>query len=110
MLHLLSSCQVIEVAKTDTTLANNELPPPLQKLRCKVAFHALRFAAPIRALADGLVRQLRSRGPYVALHLRYEKDVLAFSGCTHGLAPAEADELTAVRWALLKSRSALALL
>ncbi|GAQ88618.1 O-fucosyltransferase family protein [Klebsormidium nitens] len=91
--------KVIEVAKTDTTLANNELPPSVQKLRCKVAFHALRFAAPMRTLADGLVQKLRARGPFVALHLRYEKDVLAFSGCTHGLAPAEADALTAVRLA-----------
>ena len=85
------------MAKTDTTLANGGLPAPLQKLRCKAAFHALRFSPPLRTLAERLVFALRARGPFVALHLRYEEDVLAFSGCTHGLSQAAADQLTAVR-------------
>ena len=44
-----------------------------------------------------LVERMRSYGHYIALHLRYEKDMLAFSGCTYGLSPAEADELTSIR-------------
>lgn len=44
-----------------------------------------------------LVERMRSYGRYIALHLRYEKDMLAFSGCTYGLSPAEADELTSIR-------------
>lgn len=89
--------RVIRAAKSDSRLANNNLPPDIQKLRCRVHYDALRFAPPIEAMGQLLVRRMRSYGPYIALHLRYEKDMLAFSGCTHGLTAADADELTAIR-------------
>uniref|UniRef100_M8D929 O-fucosyltransferase family protein n=1 Tax=Aegilops tauschii TaxID=37682 RepID=M8D929_AEGTA len=74
--------QVIRAAKSDSRLANNFLPPDIQKLRCRTFFQALRFAPPIEALGNLLVERMKSFGPYIALHLRYEKDMLAFSGCT----------------------------
>ncbi|VVB17870.1 unnamed protein product [Arabis nemorensis] len=68
----------------DSRLAKN-LPLDLQKLRCKVAFHALRFAAPIENLGNRLARRMWIEGPYIALHLRLEKDVWVRTGCLTGL-------------------------
>ncbi|GFZ02765.1 O-fucosyltransferase family protein [Actinidia rufa] len=54
---------------------SKDLPSDLQKLRCKVAFHGLKFATPILELGNRLTERMRSKGPYLALHLRMEKDV-----------------------------------
>ncbi|KAK1288242.1 Uncharacterized protein QJS10_CPB19g01381 [Acorus calamus] len=95
--HLWDDYQVIRAAKSDSRLANNNLPPDIQKLRCRAFYEALRFAPRIEALGKLLVQRMRSYGPFVALHLRYEKDMLAFSGCTYGLSPDEIEELTMIR-------------
>ncbi|CAM6127970.1 unnamed protein product [Calypogeia fissa] len=89
--------KVIRALKSDARLANNNLPADVQKLRCRVHYEALRFAPSIEALGKLLVDRLKSRGHYIALHLRYEKDMLAFSGCTYGLTDEEAKELTVIR-------------
>jgi hypothetical protein len=68
----------------DTRLSK-DLPSDLQKLRCKVAFHALIFAAPIRALGNRIAKRMWEEGPYIALHLRLEKDVWVRTGCLPGL-------------------------
>ncbi|CAN6578542.1 unnamed protein product [Malus baccata var. baccata] len=80
----------------DSKLSKN-LPPDLQKLRCKVAFHALRFAAPIRELGNRLTKRMWIEGPYIALHLRLEKDVWVRTGCLTGLGPEYDDVITKVR-------------
>nr|KYP40906.1 DUF246 domain-containing protein At1g04910 family [Cajanus cajan] len=71
---------------------SKDLPPDLQKLRCKVAFHALRFAKPVQELGNNIAERMKSKGPYLALHLRMEKDVWVRTGCLPGLS-AEYDEI-----------------
>ncbi|MCO5576105.1 hypothetical protein L7F22_029912 [Adiantum nelumboides] len=89
--------KIIHAAKSDSRLANNDLPSYIQKLRCRVHYDALRFAPPIEALGKKLLDRMRSNGPFIALHLRYEKDMLAFSGCSHGLSNTEIEDLTRIR-------------
>ncbi|CAD6241575.1 unnamed protein product [Miscanthus lutarioriparius] len=53
-----------------------------QKLRCRVAFHALRLRPQIQALGSQIVGRLRASGrPYVAYHPGLLRDTLAFHGC-----------------------------
>ncbi len=51
----------------------------------QVAFHALKFTAPIQELGDKLAAQMWSQGSYLAVHLRLEKDVWVRTGCLPGL-------------------------
>ncbi|XP_076915601.1 O-fucosyltransferase 37-like [Bidens hawaiensis] len=70
----------------DSKLSKN-LSPDLQKLKCKVAFHALKFAKPVRELGNRIARRMWIEGPYVAIHLGLEKDLWVRSGCPTGLGP-----------------------
>ncbi|KVI04110.1 GDP-fucose protein O-fucosyltransferase [Cynara cardunculus var. scolymus] len=61
------------------------LPPKLveyQRLRCRVAFHALHFRSEILALAHQMLKRLRASGqPYLAYHPGLVRDTLAYQGC-----------------------------
>jgi GDP-fucose protein O-fucosyltransferase len=62
--------QVVQLTKYDYRLSNN-LEPDLQKLRCRVNYHALKFTDPIRQMGNMLVQRMRSKSNhFIALHLR----------------------------------------
>lgn len=66
-------------------------------LTLQVAFHALRFASPIQELGDRFARRMWIEGPYIALHLRLEKDVWVRTGCLTGLGPEFDDMIRKLR-------------
>ncbi|EAZ27289.1 hypothetical protein OsJ_11228 [Oryza sativa Japonica Group] len=99
ILPLVRKHKVVRFSRTDSRLANNGLPLKLQKLRCRVNYNALQFAPSIEALGKKMISALRKTGSFIVLHLRYEMDMLAFSGCTHGCSDEETAELTRMRYA-----------
>ncbi|XWS51271.1 hypothetical protein CRYUN_Cryun12cG0162300 [Craigia yunnanensis] len=99
ILPLIQKYKVVHLNRTDTRLANNGQPLDIQKLRCRVNFSALRFTSQIEELGKRVSKLLRQNGPFIVLHLRYEMDMLAFSGCTQGCSNEEVEELTRMRYA-----------
>lgn len=97
ILPLVKRYKIVHLNRTDARLANNGQPPEIQKLRCRVNFSSLRFTPQIEELGRRVIRLLRQNGPFLVLHLRYEMDMLAFSGCTQGCNNEEVDELTRMR-------------
>ncbi|KAL9173653.1 hypothetical protein ABFS82_02G002000 [Erythranthe guttata] len=99
--------QAVQLTKFDYRLSNR-LNVDLQKLRCRVNYHALRFTDPILDMGMKLVQRMRMKSKhYVALHLRFEPDMLAFSGCYYGGGEKEMKELGAIRkrWKTLHTKN-----
>ncbi|KAH7426267.1 hypothetical protein KP509_11G093000 [Ceratopteris richardii] len=53
-----------------------------QRLRCRVAFEALRFRKEVQELGFRMVQRLQALGqPYLAYHPSLERELLAYHGC-----------------------------
>ncbi|KFK27807.1 hypothetical protein AALP_AA8G431600 [Arabis alpina] len=91
----------VRVAPFSNRLAH-AVPAHIQGLRCLANFEALRFAEPIRLLADKMVNRMvtksvQSGGKYVSVHLRFELDMVAFSCCEYDFGEAEKLEMDLAR-------------
>ncbi|CAK8567257.1 unnamed protein product [Lathyrus sativus] len=66
-------------------LGYDNVPSEINKLRCRVNYHALKFLPDIEQMADLLASRMRNRtgssNPYMALHLRFEKGMVGLSFC-----------------------------
>jgi len=61
---------VVQLTKFDYRVSNR-LETDLQKLRCRVNYHALQFTDPILRMGELLVQRMKEKsGRFIALHLR----------------------------------------
>ncbi|KAJ8533723.1 hypothetical protein K7X08_007047 [Anisodus acutangulus] len=104
---ILNKKHAVQLTKFDYRLSNR-LDTELQKLRCRVNYHALKFTNPIIEMGRNLVERIRKKSKhFLALHLRFESDMLAFSGCYYGGGEKERRELGKIRkrWKTLHTRN-----
>ncbi|KAJ4703978.1 O-fucosyltransferase family protein [Melia azedarach] len=127
ILPILLRNRVVHLLGFGNRLAFDPIPFQLQRLRCRCNFHALQFAPKIQETGALLLRRLRKHevnpgpldhylvGPYaetitkekrvhsgkasryLALHLRFEIDMVAHSLCEFGGGEGERQELEAYR-------------
>lgn len=66
-------------------LGYDNVPAEINRLRCRVNYHALKFLPEIETMAEALASRMRNRTgvthPYMALHLRFEKGMVGLSFC-----------------------------
>ncbi|KAD7117501.1 hypothetical protein E3N88_04769 [Mikania micrantha] len=107
MIPLLNKKKAVILTKFDFRLSNR-LATNLQKLRCRANYHALKFTDPILEMGQKLVDRMRKKSKrFIALHLRFESDMLAFSGCYYGGGDKERRDLQQIRrrWKTLHKRN-----
>ncbi|VFQ60329.1 unnamed protein product [Cuscuta campestris] len=124
ILPLILRNRVVHFLGFGNRLAFDPLPFELQRLRCKCNFHALKFVHRIQETASLLVRRIRkhnaskgtldkellekftpknkvlptgSSSKFLALHLRFEIDMVAYSMCEFGGGERETKELQSYR-------------
>ncbi|KAL3526639.1 hypothetical protein ACH5RR_011295 [Cinchona calisaya] len=85
VLPVLSRHSVVELVISDGGGLQAILPPHLeeyQRLRCRVAFHALSFREEVEELATKILNRLRASGrPFIAYEPGMTRETLAYYGC-----------------------------
>ncbi|CAN6198153.1 unnamed protein product [Urochloa humidicola] len=125
ILPILLRNRVVHFIGFGNRLSFDPIPSDLQRLRCRCNFHALRFVPKIQELGAILVERLHGHrshlsplkdnllgqaavksapsanksdaSKYLAVHLRFEIDMVAYSLCYFGGGKDEEDELEAYR-------------
>ncbi|KAK8585912.1 hypothetical protein V6N13_050882 [Hibiscus sabdariffa] len=97
----LEAMGAVRIAPFSNRLAYS-VPSNVQGIRCLSNFKALRFAEPIRTLADKMVERMvknssHTGGKYVSVHLRFEMDMVAFSCCEYDGGEEEKHEMDIAR-------------
>ncbi|XP_022930555.1 protein EMBRYO SAC DEVELOPMENT ARREST 30 [Cucurbita moschata] len=81
----LKNAKVIGLILNDGGCLQSVLPSgmsELQRLRCRVGFHALNFRPEVQMLGKKIVQRLRAWGqPFLAFHPGLVRDTLAYHGC-----------------------------
>ncbi|XP_074310703.1 protein EMBRYO SAC DEVELOPMENT ARREST 30 [Silene latifolia] len=76
-----------------------------QRLRCRVAYHGLRFREEILALGHEVVKRLRASGqPYLAYHPGLVRDTLAYHGCAELFQDVHSELIQYKRAQIIKQR------
>ncbi|XP_043705180.1 O-fucosyltransferase 9, partial [Telopea speciosissima] len=91
----------VRIAPFSNRLAH-AVPSSIQGLRCLTNYEGLRFSEPIKTLAESMVDRLIknssiSGGKYISVHLRFEKDMVAFSCCIYDGGAEEKHEMDIAR-------------
>ncbi|CAM8982852.1 unnamed protein product [Rhodiola kirilowii] len=86
VLPVLTKHSVVELVISEGGCLQAVLPPnleELQRLRCRVAYHALRFREEVQELANRILYRLQApRRPFIAYDPGMTRDVLAYHGCS----------------------------
>eukprot|EP00250_Pteridium_aquilinum_P019980 c24650_g1_i3 orf=387-1385(-) len=93
---------VVRLSPFANRLSYGEVPPTIQQLRCFANFESLRFTDSIESVGEKIATRMKERsakydGKYVAVHLRFEEDMVAFSCCIYDGGKEEQRELDAAR-------------
>ncbi|KAI9074843.1 hypothetical protein K1719_043193 [Acacia pycnantha] len=85
VLPVLKKHSVVELVASDGGCLQAILPPRFeeyQRLRCRVAFHALQFRQEVQELATKILQRLRAPGqPFIAYDPGMTREALAYHGC-----------------------------